>query len=115
MPAQGPPRAMSTHPVTRSMILAYLRRLVPIIPSGVRLASWYRDADRNEAVGGHPESQHLYALATDWSGNPQSLRQFELFAEATGMVAVNEGDHLHIQLYGHGVLASAGFPFPARV
>lgn len=105
---------MARHPVTRGFIVDYLRLLIPHIPAGVHLASWFRDADRNATVGGHPESQHLYALATDWTGDPLALRQFELFVEAHDLVAINEGDHLHIQRFPHGVLASAGFPFPPR-
>ncbi len=99
----------------RGLIVDYLRKLVPTIPSGVRLASWWRDSDRNATVGGHPQSQHLYALATDWAGDPLALRQLEVMAEFYGLTAVNEGDHLHVQRYPHGALARAGFPFPPRI
>ena len=99
----------------RGLIVAYLRNLVPHIPAGVHLTSWFRDAAHNRSVGGHRESQHLYGLATDWSGDPVALRQMQLFVTEHDLVAIQEGDHLHIQAYPHGVLASAGFTFPPRV
>ncbi len=103
---------MARHPTLRPLIVDYLRRLVPAIPAGVHLASWFRDPLWNANVGGHASSQHLYALATDWDGDPLALRQLELFAAFRGLVAVNEGDHLHVQRFPHGALESVGFPFP---
>lgn len=115
MAAQGPPPALARDPVIRPLIVDYLRKLIRVIPPGVQLVSWYRDADHNATVGGHPESQHLYALATDWTGDPLALRRFELFAEFAGLHAVSNTNRLHIQRYPAGALSAAGFPFPPRV
>ena len=115
MAHQGIPYAFLKDPTLRYMLLDFMRRLIPIIPDGVRPTSWYRSAEENAAVHGDRESQHLYALATDWTGSGPGLQRMRFLAPTRGLVAVPEDDHLHIQRYPHGLLALAGFPFPPRV
>ncbi len=60
----------------------------------VNLSSYMRTRERNRLVGGHPESQHLVGLAADFTGPTQRFKQW---AEYYGLVAVDEGSHLHLQ------------------
>jgi len=69
--------------------------------------SWYRDAARNRSVGGSPTSQHLLGFAVDVvTSNPQRLIAA---ARAEGMVAIDEGDHIHIQAFRAGQLDRSFF------
>ena len=64
--------------------------------------SWWRSPAVNRAQGGDPLSQHLLALALDFevdrpSDAVRSLRR-------QGLVAIDEGDHVHAQLFPAGVV-----------
>lgn len=98
----------------RALLVDYLQRLIRSIPSGVHLSSWHRTARENAAAGGHPHSQHLYSLATDWTGPPAALTRTAFLAEGNGLFAVVESDHVHVQRFPAGLLAQAGLPFPPR-
>lgn len=72
----------------------------------VQISSYVRTPARNAAVGGSRFSQHLLGLAIDFVGNtshpfPRELRR-------QGLVAVDEGDHLHVQYLRAGLAAEAG-------
>jgi hypothetical protein len=63
------------------------------------VTSWGRTAKRNAAVGGVPNSQHLDWMAVDvvpdeWDTHGEIIKD----AKALGLKAINEGDHLHIQV-----------------
>jgi len=66
------------------------------------VTSWWRSPVENFAVGGKPFSQHLIGFALDFTTpDPRSaLRQLANI----GLVAVDEGDHVHVQLLQAGVL-----------
>ena len=64
------------------------------------ITSWYRDPVQNQRVGGHPQSQHLYALAVDVvTARPERVAAV---ARRVGLVAVIERDHVHVQAYPAG-------------
>jgi len=80
-----------------------------------RITSWYRDPRNNERVGGNRASQHLVGLAFDLA--PAGRRLTEILRSA-GLIVVNEGDHLHVQVWPAGTLAAAvaqGFPIPGAI
>jgi len=66
------------------------------------ITSWWRSPTENRDVGGLPFSQHLIGLGLDFTTpDPRNvIRRIE----AVGLVAVDEGDHVHVQLLQAGVL-----------
>ncbi|GAG93133.1 unnamed protein product [marine sediment metagenome] len=69
----------------------------------VRLTSWFRSAADNARVGGAAQSQHRLALATDWVV-PDRLR-FMREMQRQNLVAIDEGDHVHVQAFTSGALS----------
>ena len=63
---------------------------------GAELTSWWRSVERNQAVGGHPRSQHLWGLAFDLvrpgAASIDALRR-------EGFTVINEIDHDHVQTF----------------
>jgi hypothetical protein len=93
-----PPEVIARH---RPAIESFLRRINvigPYFPDG-RLTSWYRDPHRNQAVGGHPMSQHLRGLAVDVVVPRARVAELRRVARLTGLTAIDEGDHVHLQYY----------------
>lgn len=83
---------------------AFIRRVnAAPWPDGVYATSWYRQPSWNANVGGSPGSQHLGALALDIGGTRDQLRRSVDAARSVGLVAVDEGDHVHVQLLPPGV------------
>jgi hypothetical protein len=68
----------------------------------VRVTSWQRSRSHNREVSGAEASQHLIATAWDVAGPDQNV--YMQRAQAAGLVAINEGDHVHVQLYRAGVV-----------
>lgn len=79
---------------------------------GLEPTSWWRDPISNRNVGGSPESQHLFGLAVDAAGTHDARRQLVERARAVGLVAVDEGSHVHVQAFPRGALAQLGVNFP---
>lgn len=77
---------------------------------GLTVTSWWRSPQANRDVGGDPESQHLFGLAWDIAPASTSLVRE---ARAAGLTAVDEGSHVHMQLFPAGALARAGVRFPS--
>ena len=69
----------------------------------VGVSSWWRSPHHNQAVGGHPDSQHLLALAIDFQTAEPQLAVTDL--TQLGLVALNEGDHVHVQRFSAGIVA----------
>jgi hypothetical protein len=64
---------------------------------GVQMTSGLRTAERNAAVGGKPNSQHLRGTAGDYVVPQAQRSQFMADAQAQGLQAIDEGDHVHVQ------------------
>jgi len=94
----------------RPFISAFVSRLIRALQPGQQITSFYRTPEQNRAEGGDPESQHLFALAVDLVGPGQRLTQTA--ARNMHLIAVQEYDHLHIQMFPRGVLRRAGIRFP---
>ncbi len=77
------------------------------------LISWFRTAEQNRTAGGDVESQHLFGLAVDLSVPLDQSQVLTEAGRALGLVAVNEHDHVHLQLFPRGALARAGVTFPS--
>jgi len=87
----------------------FLQRLVEIVrhTDVSEFTSWWRDDFQNRAVGGAPDSQHLFGFAVDLiSSRPEEVAEL---ADLLGMFAVIEMDHVHIQILPAGELARLGF------
>jgi len=95
-------------------ILHFYWRAVPLffqVP-GLELTSWFRTAADNRTAGGSAESQHLFGLAWDLTASRPILPRLAAAATRQGLVAIQEGDHVHLQLFPKGALARAGVVFP---
>ncbi len=87
---------------------AELFRQVP----GLNATSWFRTPDANRGVGGARESQHLFGLAMDIQTSKAGLRQTIGSARGVGLIPVDFGGYVHVQLFPAGALARAGVRFP---
>ncbi len=85
-----------------------VRRLIAAaapVPFGVKVTSWWRGPSENRHVGGKPDSQHLLGLAIDLVPVTGAL-----LANLTqvGLLAFDDGDHIHVQAWPAGVARRAG-------
>lgn len=79
------------------------------VPGEASATSWWRSWDDNVRVGGSisPLSQHLAALAVDVvARSPSTSADIVGGARREGLVAVDEGSHVHIQYWNRGGLNS---------
>lgn len=75
----------------------------------VRVSSYWRDPARNRAVGGSPDSQHLLGLGVDLVfPSPEQARRGASAVRSRGLIAVHEGDHVHVQAWPAGVARASG-------
>jgi len=82
---------------------------------GVSMTSGMRTAERNQQVGGTPNSQHLTGTAADYAVPQQLKPAFMSRARQMGYQAIDEGDHIHLQLpRGGRTGASAGLAVGRR-
>lgn len=68
---------------------------------GGSVVSGLRSVVRNKSVGGKADSKHLTGLAVDVvldTMSPLALESFISAAHRVGLIAVSEGDHVHIQI-----------------
>jgi hypothetical protein len=73
------------------------------------LTSWGRTISRNRAVGGAARSQHLLWTAADFAGSRSAKLEAMRRARALGLVALDEGDHLHLQRWPAGSVPESVF------
>lgn len=64
----------------------------------VTMTSGARSAERNAQVGGQPNSQHLNGSAADYAVPANQKPAFISRARQLGYQAIDEGDHIHLQL-----------------
>lgn len=58
-----------------------------------------RSAQHNKNVGGHPRSLHLCGLAVDIVlDQTQNIGHFINLCERLELKAIDEGDHIHVQI-----------------
>jgi len=67
------------------------------------ITSWWRDRRNNEIHGGQEFSQHLVGLALDLDVQDTNRLIADLRRE--GLFVLDEGDHVHVQLFPAGVVA----------
>lgn len=75
---------------------------------GVQVSSLYRDPEHNRKVGGVANSQHTAGTAGDFVVPPQDRAAFIARARQKGYEAIDEGDHVHVEL-PPGARASSSF------
>lgn len=84
-------------------LIPRLQFLLERFPQAVP-TSWWRSERRNLAVGGAPYSQHLLGWAVDFAPPRHQNRELVRLANEIGLVGVDEGDHVHVQMYPAGVI-----------
>lgn len=65
---------------------------------GAQITSLQRTPQHNREVGGVPNSQHLTGTAGDFVVPPQAKPGFIAAAQQGGYQAIDEGDHIHLEL-----------------
>lgn len=84
---------------------------------GIRVTSFLRTISHNREVGGAESSQHLLGIAADLVG-PPGLSTAELagYAKRSGFFGyvLDEGDHVHVQLFPAGAVPQWVFQYVAR-
>lgn len=81
---------------------------------GVNQTSRLRTPERNAEVGGKPNSQHLRGTAGDYVVPQDQKAAFIQQAEAMGLTALDEGDHIHVQAPRGGQAQGGGLKFPTK-
>lgn len=76
---------------------AAFSQLATEFPS-VTMTSGARSAERNAQVGGQPNSQHLTGTAADYAVPANQKPAFISRARQLGYQAIDEGDHIHLQV-----------------
>jgi len=96
------------------IIRIFVRRVIELIQwmPDETITSWYRTAERNRIEGGDPESQHLFAIAMDFSVPRGDLVANAATARSFGLIPDTSRGILHVQLFPSGALARAGVTFP---
>lgn len=94
MPVYIPPEriVIQVLPQLRTFIAKLSRAY---FPPDTRITSWFRSVRQNLAVGGDSRSQHLAGLALDLVTVERAHLVDQL--RLVGLVAVDEGDHVHVQ------------------
>lgn len=96
MPVWIPPDSIIVQ--ARGPLITFFQRLYAVTyPLDTLVTSWWRSVERNAAVGGHPRSQHLIGTAMDF--HTASRAALVTALRARGLHAVDEGDHVHAQLF----------------
>lgn len=118
-----PPQVAATLNRYAPGALAYFTIRMNIAHQGipVTLTSWYRTPDQNEqarmartAAGfalasTSPFSQHLVGLGVDMVyPNTRAKAAARAAAQKLGLVVIDEGNHVHYQLFPKGVLERTG-------
>lgn len=82
--------------MTANLFVVILRPIIFRFRGSV--TSGLRSETRNKKVGGSPVSRHLYDLAKDIVlDNKKSNAAFIKECHRQGLVAIDEGNHVHVQ------------------
>jgi len=108
MALRVPPNSLFRHPVLGTLIIRFFFTVLAARPGRLVATSWWRDAQENADVGGHPESQHLVGLGLDFDGPEDELHAFEHRLQTLGISTVMELTHLHTQAFPAGFLSALG-------
>lgn len=107
--ADGPPPGIIT-PELQCDLESFMCKLGALeIPAGTSVSSWWRSVERNRRVGGHPNSQHLVALAVDLVVPEGQLSLFQNQLRQLGLHFLIEADHVHVQYGSAGFAVASGF------
>lgn len=110
MSLQSPPfELLRRYPDFYRWLLPRFSLILQLFPDA-QPTSWYRTEARNFEVGGAPRSQHLLGWAVDFSVRRGEARQMVSVGTALGLVAIDEGDHVHFQMFPAGVIPDRFFP-----
>lgn len=77
--------------------------------TGATMTSGLRSPEHNAEVGGEPNSQHVAGTAADFAVRPEQKPAFVAQAQAMGYTAIDEGDHIHLQV-NQGLGSMGGDP-----
>lgn len=91
-----PPAAQQGPPSSGSHFASF-SQLATEFPAAT-MTSGARSAERNAQVGGQPNSQHLAGTAADYAVPANQKPAFISRARQLGYDAIDEGDHIHLQL-----------------
>ena len=105
----SPPRELGArYPEFYRWLLPRLNEIERRFPEA-HATSWWRSDARNMEVGGAPYSQHLLGWAVDWALPRERHRAMVELAREFGLVAIDEGDHVHVQMYPAGVISKSSY------
>jgi hypothetical protein len=82
--------------------------LMGLVGNGVVMTSGYRDQTDNGRVGGVSNSQHMQGSAGDFAVPQAQKAAFMQRAREAGYEAIDEGDHIHVELPPQGAQAAPG-------
>jgi peptidase M15-like protein len=87
-------------------VQTFVQKVIQITLVGpVQVTSWGRTRSHNAAVGGEPSSQHLVWTAMDLVPGDGDMVGLESVARTMGFgFVLNEGTHVHVQLFPAGLL-----------
>lgn len=82
------------------MLLDALQQIRVDFQGPITVSSGYRTLTRNTDVGGVADSRHLFGDAADLVVQQDDMiRLFQLCSRHPHLQAINEGDHVHVQLH----------------
>ena len=108
MPSSPPPFSLAwqVDRLVPGVYGAFVSRVSRAASRRTTLTSWWRDPTGNARVGGNPDSQHLIALAADLGG--EDFQDLARRLRSSGLVAVVESNHVHVQLWPAGTARRIG-------
>lgn len=100
-------------PIPSGNSFASFSQLATEFPAAT-MTSGARSAERNAQVGGQPNSQHLTGTAADYAVPANQKPAFLSRVRQMGYQAIDEGDHIHVQLPRGARNAQAANAFAGR-
>ncbi len=88
---------------------AFWEILIDSVREPVQVTSYWRDPAENRRVGGAPDSQHQLGLGIDlvFAERAAASRALSRLVGG-GLVAVDEGTHVHVQAWPAGLARDVG-------